>query len=144
MSAISEKDSMPPSGRWNRSTDAHLLGISRTPPEPYRALAAAHNVSCASDHAAGDGEIQRYYGAADVLVLPTPYDAFGMVITEAMACGLPVITTPLAGAAELLTDGVHGLADRVADRHCRARNGDERRSPRTERRVLAWEQLRLP
>jgi len=54
-------------------------------------------------------EIQRYYGAADALVLPTPYDAFGMVITEAMACGLPVITTPLAGAAELLTHGVHGL-----------------------------------
>ena len=89
--------------------DAHLLGISRTPQESYRALAAAHNVSSRVIMLPATSEIQRYYGAADVLVLPTPYDAFGMVITEAMACGLPVITTPLAGAAELLTDGVHGL-----------------------------------
>jgi UDP-glucose:(heptosyl)LPS alpha-1,3-glucosyltransferase len=89
--------------------DAHLLGISRTPQEPYRAVAAAYNVSSRVTMLPATSEIQRYYGAADVLVLPTPYDAFGMVITEAMACGLPVITTPLAGAAELLTDGVHGL-----------------------------------
>lgn len=87
---------------------AHLVGIGRTPPEPYRALAAAHGVAARVTLLPATSRIERYYGAADVLVLPTPYDAFGMVITEAMACGLPVITTPLAGAAELLIDGVHG------------------------------------
>jgi UDP-glucose:(heptosyl)LPS alpha-1,3-glucosyltransferase len=88
---------------------AHLLGVSRTAQEPYRALAGAHNVAARVTMVPVTGEVERYYGAADVLVLPTPYDAFGMVITEAMACGLPVITTPMAGAAELLTHGEHGL-----------------------------------
>lgn len=59
-------------------------------------------------------EVERYYGAADAFVLPTPYDAFGMVITEAMACGLPVITTPHAGASELVEPGVHGHLVREA------------------------------
>jgi len=87
---------------------AHLLGISRTSADPYRAIAAECGVGRRVTMLPATGAIERYYGAADVLVLPTPYDAFGMVITEAMACGIPVITTPLAGAAELLTDGVHG------------------------------------
>lgn len=88
---------------------AHLIGVSRTPPDSYRSLSAACGVSDRVTLLPATSRIERYYGAADVLVLPTPYDAFGMVLTEAMACGLPVITTPLAGAAELLTDGVHGL-----------------------------------
>lgn len=88
---------------------AHLLGISRTSLEPYRVIATECGVGERVTLLPATKAIERYYGAADVLVLPTPYDAFGMVITEAMACGIPVITTPLAGAAELLTDGVHGL-----------------------------------
>ena len=54
--------------------------------------------------------VERYYAAADVFVFPTPYDAFGMVLTEAMACGLPVITTTAAGAAELVAHGQIGRA----------------------------------
>ncbi|MBA2305261.1 MAG: glycosyltransferase family 4 protein [Acidobacteria bacterium] len=88
---------------------AHLVGISRSDPALYRAIAAASGVDQRVTLLPATDQIERYYGAADVLVLPTPYDAFGMVITEAMACGLPVITTPLAGASELLTDGVHGV-----------------------------------
>jgi UDP-glucose:(heptosyl)LPS alpha-1,3-glucosyltransferase len=88
--------------------DAHLLAITRTLPDAYIAVAAERGVQQRVTILPATYRIQRYYGAADVLLLPTPYDAFGMVITEAMACGLPVITTPLAGAAELLQDGVHG------------------------------------
>jgi len=88
---------------------AHLIGVSRTPPDPYRALAATCGVTERVTLLPPTNQVERYYGAADALVLPTPYDAFGMVLTEAMACGLPVITTPMAGAAELLTDGVHGF-----------------------------------
>jgi len=53
--------------------------------------------------------IWEYYGAADIFVLPTLYEPFGLVITEAMASGLPVITSRIAGAADLIDDGVSGL-----------------------------------
>lgn len=49
-----------------------------------------------------------YYAAADVFVLPSYYDPFGLVVLEAAACGLPVITTRSTGASELLRDGREG------------------------------------
>jgi len=54
-------------------------------------------------------QVERYYAAADALLLPTPHDAFGLVVTEAMACGLPVIVSREAGASELIHHGVNGL-----------------------------------
>lgn len=88
---------------------AHLVSLSRTPPAAYREVAGAYGIGDRVSLLPATAAVERYYGAADALVLPTPYDAFGMVITEAMACGLPVITTPRAGASELLEHGVHGL-----------------------------------
>jgi UDP-glucose:(heptosyl)LPS alpha-1,3-glucosyltransferase len=54
-------------------------------------------------------DMERYYGAADIFVLPTSYDAFANVCLEAMACGLPVITTMNNGASELIEDGENGF-----------------------------------
>lgn len=88
---------------------AWLVGVSRSDPREFLDLAAVAGVADRVAVQAATDRIERYYAAADALVLPTPYDAFGMVITEAMACGLPVITTPLAGASELMTPGVQGL-----------------------------------
>lgn len=48
-------------------------------------------------------ELFKAYRNADVLVFPTLMDGFGMVVTEALAHGVPVITTEQAGAAELIT-----------------------------------------
>ena len=52
--------------------------------------------------------IEEYYANSDVLVLPTYYDACSLVVFEAMACGLPVITTVYNGAAGMMSDGKHG------------------------------------
>ena len=53
--------------------------------------------------------LHQYYAASDIFVFPTIYEPFGLVIVEAMASGLPVITSRSAGAADFITDGVDGL-----------------------------------
>jgi glycosyltransferase involved in cell wall biosynthesis len=45
-------------------------------------------------------DVERYYRGADVLLFPTRYEPFGMVIAEAWASGLPVVTAATAGALE--------------------------------------------
>jgi UDP-glucose:(heptosyl)LPS alpha-1,3-glucosyltransferase len=61
-------------------------------------------------------EIQKYYAAADIFVLPTIYDPFSNACLEAMASGLPVITTKNNGAAEVLEQGKDGfVTNSVAD-----------------------------
>jgi UDP-glucose:(heptosyl)LPS alpha-1,3-glucosyltransferase len=53
-------------------------------------------------------EVARYYAAADVFALPTLYEAWGLVIVEAMATGLPVLTSRLAGASVAVQEGATG------------------------------------
>lgn len=60
-------------------------------------------------------DINQYYALADVFAFPTEYEPFGLVITEAMASGLPVVVTEDAGAAELITDGRDGLLLKKTD-----------------------------
>ncbi len=48
-------------------------------------------------------DIQSYYNAIDLFVLPARIEEFGRVVLEAMGCGLPVITTDKVGAGELLS-----------------------------------------
>jgi D-inositol-3-phosphate glycosyltransferase len=50
-----------------------------------------------------------YYSAADVLVMPSHYESFGMVALEAMACGTPVIASEVGGLAYLVRDGETGF-----------------------------------
>ncbi len=56
---------------------------------------------------------EAYYAAADVLALPTYFDPFANVTLEAMASGLPVVTSRRNGAAEIMRHGIDGL---VVDR----------------------------
>jgi UDP-glucose:(heptosyl)LPS alpha-1,3-glucosyltransferase len=61
-------------------------------------------------------QVARYYAAADVFALPTLYEAWGLVIVEAMATGLPVLTSRLAGASVAVREGVTGnLLDNPTD-----------------------------
>ena len=52
--------------------------------------------------------VEEFYGAADILALPARQEAFGNVVLEALASGLPVLVSKIAGAAEVLADGLEG------------------------------------
>ena len=54
-------------------------------------------------------EPEAFYQACDVFVLPTFYDACSLVVFEAMAAGLPAITTVFNGASGIITPGVDGM-----------------------------------
>src|SRR5919197_912223 len=53
-------------------------------------------------------DMLRVYAAADIFILPTIYDPFSNACVEALACGLPVVTTRANGFSEIIEDGIHG------------------------------------
>ena len=59
-------------------------------------------------------DVKPWYGMADCFVLPTLYDPFPNAALEAMACGLPLVTTLQCGAAEFIESGVEGYICRDA------------------------------
>ena len=61
-------------------------------------------------------QLSFYYAFAEVLVLPTHSDPWGLVVNEAMACGLPVIVSRVAGcAADLVRENWNGLLTQPGD-----------------------------
>jgi glycosyltransferase involved in cell wall biosynthesis len=86
-----------------------VLLVSRSDPQPYLSLAARCGMADRVVSAGPTSAIEHAYAAADVFVFPSRYDAFGMVVTEAMACGLPVVTSRQAGASEIISDRTDGI-----------------------------------
>ena len=54
-------------------------------------------------------DLDRSYGSADLLVLPSRTETYGMVVTEALARGLPVVAADVGGVAEALRHGTGGI-----------------------------------
>jgi glycosyltransferase involved in cell wall biosynthesis len=60
--------------------------------------------------------LAAYFGMSDVLVLPSIYDAFGLVALEAMAAGLPVIVSEhTAAGSDVVRDGIDGFVIPIRD-----------------------------
>ncbi len=91
------------------SSAVKLLVVGAGRSGPFRRLARRNGIEDRVLFVGPTATVERYYGAADAFVLPTRYDPFAGVCLEAMACGLPVITTCMNGAAELIEDGKNGF-----------------------------------
>lgn len=81
-------------------------------------------VVCSEDFTKSDSEdafslppdsLVELYCAADIFVLPTLIETFGMVLVEAMAGGLPIVTTDAPGVKDVIDEGVNGLKAETAN-----------------------------
>ncbi len=83
---------------------ARLLAVGQGDGQGFQRLADKLGVSKNLTLLPHQKDIARFYRLADVFVLPTLYEPFGLVVLEAMASGLACVVSECAGAAELLED----------------------------------------
>lgn len=74
-----------------------------------RALAARYGIDSSISFLGPRDDIDRLMRAADILIQPSRYEAFGISVIEAMATGLPVIATAVGGMCDYLSDGANAL-----------------------------------
>lgn len=95
---------------------AHLVVVGRDRhPARYVALARRLGVTARVTFAGAQTDPKPYYGAADAFVLPTLYDALSNAVLEALACGLPVVTSDRCGAGELVAEHAAGTVCAARD-----------------------------
>ncbi|MDX2038488.1 MAG: glycosyltransferase family 4 protein [Isosphaeraceae bacterium] len=80
---------------------------------PFRRLVRSLGLEETVRLAGFQADIRPAFHAADFFVLPTYYDPCSLVVFEALACGLPVVTTRCNGAGDVITEGTEGF---VVDR----------------------------
>ena len=86
----------------------HLLAVGRFDSASSAELAASLGLGARVHFCGATSQVSHFYAVADYFVLPTQYEAWGLVIVEAMACGLPVLTSRLAGASVAVQEGITG------------------------------------
>lgn len=86
-----------------------LLAAGSDVSAPFRQLAANLGVLDRCRFASSSPDVMSFYAAADLYVSPSLEDSFGMPVAEAMACGLPAITSTLAGISAFVEDGVNAF-----------------------------------
>ncbi|MFD3248834.1 glycosyltransferase family 4 protein [Rahnella aquatilis] len=105
-----ERKGLKPAIEAIARSDRYLIVVGQDKDhKKYESL--AHQSGCADRirFAGVQNNVLPYYHAADGMILPTLYDPFPNVILEAMACGLPVITSETCGGAEFIMQGREGF-----------------------------------
>src|SRR5262249_40913472 len=83
--------------------------VGRAPLDPYRARMSDLGLEERVHYRGTTSDIGLFHAAADLLVLPTQYEAFSLTVVEALASGLPVVTTTVPGAGDLVRHDENGL-----------------------------------
>ena len=83
-------------------------------------------------------ELARLYRSADVFVFPSRTDTFGLVLLEAMACGLPVAAYPVEGPLDVVADGPGGILDENLRQACLAAQTLDRAAARGWAERFTW------
>jgi UDP-glucose:(heptosyl)LPS alpha-1,3-glucosyltransferase len=86
-----------------------LIAAGNDSPGSFREMAIYLGVAHRCRFEPSRQDVLDFYAAADLYVSPSREDSFGLPVAEAMACGLPAITSSLAGVSSLLHDGVDSL-----------------------------------
>ncbi|THB64036.1 MAG: glycosyltransferase family 1 protein [Gammaproteobacteria bacterium] len=86
-----------------------------------------------------------FYGAADAFIFPTLYDPFPNVTIEALACGLPVITSTKCGAAEIIANGKDGFVCDALDAKSMTKFIEELKDKNTQKQMsgAAYEKAQM-
>lgn len=96
---------------------AHLLVVGDGSISKYQRLARQHDCADSVRFVGDQPDPMPYFHAADVFILPTFYDPCSLVVLEALACGLPIITTRRNGVHELIEQGKEGAILENPDDH---------------------------
>ena len=91
-----------------RDRRVHVLVAGKGRTEVYREMAERLGLGGAVRWIAPRPDVERIYAATDLVALPARYEPFGNVHLEALASGVPVLTTAAAGGAEVIRDGLTG------------------------------------
>ena len=86
-----------------------LIVLGNDDPEPFKSIAEKRGVAEKIHFLGARNDVERFMAAADLFVFPTNYEAFPLVVLEAMSCGTPVLATQESGIIECLKDDVNGV-----------------------------------
>ena len=91
-----------------RDHRVRLCVVGKGGTAPYQELAGRLGVQDRVVWAGPHPDVERFYGAADLVALPALYEPFGNVHLEALASGLPVLASSRSGGAEVISPGRTG------------------------------------
>ncbi len=89
-------------------TKVSLMVIGKDSADSYRLLAKKVGVEKRVFFIGPVVDVEKYYCASDLFIFPTVYEPFGNVCLEAMAAGLPIVTSRICGGSEVLDEGKNG------------------------------------
>ncbi|MBE9592537.1 MAG: glycosyltransferase family 4 protein [Proteobacteria bacterium] len=95
--------------KQNKNSNLKLLVVGKGEEGRYLNMARELGIFNQVIFAGVTREVEKYYLASDIFVMPSMFDTFGLAVLEAMMAGLPVIITKRVGARDLVNSGAQGF-----------------------------------